>query len=94
METFTSGPVMVGEKTETEMDYMDSKVGTFREAGLDAKWTRTRNGAPIIAARVPGDADKNWYVVDNDMWLAMAKQGIRTAFDNHTALGAFFSIRA
>ena len=70
---------------------MNYNIKTIRNAGLEAKWTRTRNGAPIIAGRL----DKgSWYVIDNSMWESAKKIGILEAFKNHTALGKFFSIQA
>ena len=70
---------------------MKYSVKTFRDAGLEARWTRTRNGAPIIAARKLGDT---YYVVCADMWKAMQTEGVFPAFDRYTVLGKYFSIAA
>jgi len=63
----------------------------MRAAGLDARWTHTRTGAPIIACRLPGKA---WYVVDAKMFKAMEAEGVKPAFERFTLLGDYFSIRA
>ena len=73
---------------------MTYRVSTIRSAGLDARWTRTMAGAPIIAARIPNDLKGTWFVIDARLWSRMEKEGIRKAFELHTALGAFFSIPA
>jgi hypothetical protein len=65
-------------------------VKTIRAAGLQARWTRTRLGAPIISA----NAGKGWYVVGRDMWNAMKAEGVRPAFERFTLLGDIFSIPA
>lgn len=47
-------------------------VATLRAAGLEAKWARTRRGAPIIKARDPGAPTahqrESWWLVDAAMW--------------------------
>lgn len=73
-------------------------VKTLRAAGLEARWTRTSRGAPIIVARYP-EADfphqrETWWTVDAAMWEAAEKEGIIHAFVMHTLLGEFFSIPA
>ena len=68
------------------------KVRTFRDAGLQARWARTRQGAPIIAVRK--DDDGTWFVVDAEMWRTMNKHGIKVGFESHTCLGDVFSIPA
>lgn len=77
---------------------MKYQVGTLREAGLEARWTKTRNGAPIIAARDPVGYEQHqktqWWVVDDAMWKDMERHGIKVGFDNHTMLGNFFSVPA
>lgn len=70
---------------------MRYNVNTIRAAGLECKWTKTRDGAPIIAARA---TDGAWYVIDARTWRDAEKVGIREAFENATALGSFFSISA
>lgn len=73
---------------------MKYNVATIREAGLDARWTKTINGAPIIAARDPEVGGGRWYVVCRDMWDRAKAVGIREAFVERCTLGEFFSIRA
>ena len=74
------------------------QVGTFRDAGLQARWTKTRNGVPIIAARDPNGRGVHqrtqWWVVDEHMFNDMKRHGIREAFDNHTMMGEFFQAPA
>lgn len=62
----------------------------IRDAGFEARWTRTRNGAPIIEA----NDGHGWYVVDGRMWDRAYAVGLRQAFEEFTTLGKFFSIRA
>lgn len=70
---------------------MDYNVRTVRAAGLEARWTRTRTGAPIIVAR-DASASQSWYGVTDRMWKDARRLGLRAAFESHTALGDFFSI--
>lgn len=70
---------------------MKYTVSTIRSAGLEARWTRTRVGAPIIAAREPG---KLWYVIGRDMWEAMKTGGVNEVFKQYTLLGDIFSVPA
>ena len=71
-------------------------VGTLRAAGLEARWSRTRRGAPIIAARDPHGRERHqretWWIVDRWMWEAMAREGVRGGFDSATLLGDIFSV--
>lgn len=73
-------------------------VHTLRAAGLEARWTRNRNGAPIIVARDPNATlahqRKTWWAVGQKMWDDMMKEGVREGFSNHTLLGDVFSIPA
>jgi hypothetical protein len=69
---------------------MEYKVGPIREAGLEAKWGKSR-GAPIILARKPKTS--TWWYVDKSMWTRAQEVGIMQAFEEHTALGEYFSIR-
>lgn len=71
---------------------MEYRVKTLRDAGLKAKWSRTKKGAPIIVAQRNDDFDKTWYTVDKQMWERAEKVGIAQAFDEHTCLGFAFSI--
>lgn len=66
------------------------KVGTIREAGLEARWTKTRKGTPCIVARKP---EGKWYIVNLDMWTRAHEVGIMEAFEEHTCLGDIFSIK-
>lgn len=71
---------------------MEYNVQTVRAAGLQARWTRTRSGAPIIAARL-NDND-TWYVIHDSMWREAQNIGLLEAFKGYTALGEFFSVPA
>lgn len=74
------------------------RVGTLRDAGLEAKWGKTRTGAPAIFARDPSSKhdhqSKTWWLVDADMWKAMRKDGIKEGFDSCTIWGDVFHIPA
>lgn len=78
---------MKAQQTRNAITY---RVQTFREAGLQARWTKTRHGAPIIAA----NNGNGWYVVNRLMWERAHEVGIKEAFHEHTLLGCFFSIPA
>jgi hypothetical protein len=65
-------------------------VGPMREAGLEAKWTKTSAGAPIIVARKPGT--ETFFAVGNDMFEAMKSEGVLPAFERFTLLGDIFSV--
>ena len=71
-------------------------VKTLREAGLEAKWSRTSSGGPILVARDPNaKADhmrKRWWYVDKQMWDSMKKTSIQDGFESWTILGDLFSI--
>lgn len=87
---------MAGKENMIDME-QDNKetrynVRTLREAGLEAKWTHLRNGAPMLVARKPGT--KTWYYVDLRMWQAMQREGIAAAFERFTLLGDIFSVPA
>lgn len=73
-------------------------VKTFRDAGLQARWTKTREGAPMIAVRNPNSKyphqSKSWWLVHQSMWDAMKERGIMQGFDECTALGNIFNIPA
>jgi hypothetical protein len=74
----------------TELQY---KLATFRNAGLEARWTRTSNRAPIIAAK--RWESSTWCVVDSRMWKEMQRSGdVLETFKDFTALVDVFSIRA
>ncbi len=75
---------------------MKHRVGTYRAAGLEAKWSKTRVGQPYIVVRDPNAEFEHqrvtWWRVDNSMYQDMKKIGIREAFGNHTILGDVLSI--
>lgn len=75
---------------------MEYTVATLREAGLEAKWHRTRKGAPIIVARGPraytSHQREGWWAVDKSMWKRMGEVGIMQGFEESTLLGDIFSI--
>jgi hypothetical protein len=77
---------------------MKYSVKTLREAGLEAKWTKTRNGAPIIVARDPqakaSHQRTTWWAVTAVVWSMMIRDGIKQGFDSCTLLGDLFSVRA
>lgn len=75
---------------------MKYSVKQLRTAGLEAKWSKTRSGAPIIVARDPSAKLEHqrvkWWVVNASMWKRAAEVGIVQAFGEHTALGDFFGV--
>lgn len=71
-------------------------VDTFREAGLEAKWGKTRKGTPCILlkdpnGRLPHQREK-WWILDKGMAKLMQDEGIIEGFNNATILGDMFSI--
>ncbi len=68
------------------------RVNTFREAGLEAKWSKTQTGKPYLLAR--GAWVKAWFVITANMFERMKKVGILEAFKEHTLLGDVLSIPA
>ena len=75
---------------------MEYKVSTLRDAGLDAKWSKTKRGAPILVARNPAANSEHqkhrWWFVDASMWDQMLANGIIDGFNGATVLGGCFSI--
>lgn len=73
-------------------------VATFRGAGLEAKWSKNRNGRPIIVLRDPKACTAHqreiWWTLSADMFAAMRSVGIREAFNRCTILGDMFSVAA
>lgn len=71
-------------------------VKTFRAAGLEAKWSKTRAGRPVMVCRYPlakyRHQRETWWVVDSAMVRQMERQGIVEGFDSCTLLGDMFSI--
>lgn len=88
-----SGPVL------TPLRY---RVGDFRVRGLEARWSKTRMGAPIIVARDPNGRERHqsnqWWVVDRAAWKILTRcdpsdaDAIRDAWDGITMLGDLFSV--
>jgi hypothetical protein len=70
---------------------MNYCVKEIRDAGLNARWSKTSSGRPIIVAR-KGDRG-SWYYVDGNMWTRAKCVGILQAFEEHTCLGEFFSVK-
>lgn len=68
-------------------------VGEIRALGIQAKWSRNRNGAPIIVARYKTEA---WCAIDAKLWAKMAAPDADPleVFECHTALIDVFSIPA
>lgn len=76
-------------------------VGYVRASGLEARWGRTRQGAPIILVRDPQARHRHqreqWWFLDRGMWADAHKLeagqpvGLREAFDRHTLVADFFS---
>jgi len=74
------------------------RVSTFRQAGLEAKWSKTRQGEPYIAVRNPESKEahqrERWWVCNQNMFDLMQKYGVAEGFDSATLLGDIFSLRA
>jgi hypothetical protein len=74
------------------MSNLNYTVGSLRAEGLEAKWTKTSAGAPIIVARTkPG----NFYAISDAMFgemLLSETQTVREIFESHTLLGDIFSV--
>ena len=75
---------------------MEYTVKTLRKAQLEARWSRTRSGAPILLARNPVATlihqRKTWWAVDHKMWETMKQVGVLEGFERHTLLGDVFSL--
>lgn len=67
------------------------RVGTFREVGLDAKWSKTGRGEPYIGVKLP--EQKTYTVCDAQMFKTMEREGIKQGYETHTVLGDIFSIK-
>lgn len=80
------------------MTTLPYRVSTFRQAGLEAKWSKTRRGQPYIAVRNPGSElshqREKWWACDQNMFDLMQECGIVEGFDSATLLGDIFSLRA
>lgn len=74
---------------------MDYKVGTFRETGLTAKWSRTRSGAPIIIVSKPNSDiphERTFWFCDKTMWKNMEEVGVMEGFSSTLLLADIFCI--
>jgi hypothetical protein len=84
-------------KTETAVK-IENKVGTYRAAGLEAKWGKLQTGAPCIFVRNPAAKDRHqrftWWAVDAQMFRRMNQVGIVQGFEESTLLGDIFSLLA
>ena len=72
------------------------RVGPLREAGLEAKWSKSYGGEPYILVRDPSAKSEHqrekWWAVDDRMWDGMKARGIIEGFDSATLLGDVFYI--
>lgn len=77
------------------MTVVNYRVKDIRALGFECKWSK-RRGAPILVVRDPAAASDHqrdkWWVLDEAMWKRAQKVGLKQAFDEHTALGNFFSV--
>ena len=77
---------------------MKHSVITYRSAGLEAKWSKTRSGTPAVFVRNPKSAHAHqrdsWWIATKSMFERMNKVGVLEGFDQETLLGDIFSIRA
>jgi hypothetical protein len=75
---------------------MKYQVKPLRDAGLEAKWSKTSAGAPIIVARNPkatlAHQREKWWFVDARMFADMKTEGVLEAFDSHTFIADVFSV--
>lgn len=75
---------------------MKHSVKTYRDAGLEAKWTRNSRGAPTIVVRNPRAKHRHqretWWVVTKSMFEIMEKEGVTEGFDRCTLIADIFSI--
>lgn len=76
---------------------LEYRIATFRTGGMEARWSRTRNGQPCILVRLPSAALKHqretWWLVTQAMWNAMQRDGVREGFKQCTLLGDVFSVK-
>lgn len=74
---------------------MKYRVGTFRDAGLEAKWTRNdRTGQPYIIAKIPNAIQPTWYAITPQVWREMKQYGVREGLIHYALLGDVFSLPA
>ena len=72
-------------------------VKAIRAQGIECRWTRTRNGAPIIAALTDTrdrKGERMWMVIDSTVWERAHAVGLKQAIDEASAFLNFFSITA
>lgn len=78
------------------MSVVNYRVADIRALGLECKWSKVRGG-PIIVARNPAaelaHQREKWWMIDQNMWERARKVGLVQAFDEHTALGNYFSVK-
>lgn len=76
---------------------MQYTVGWIRSQGIECKWSRSRNGAPIIIGKT-SSLDRTgqpiWSVIDTDMWNRAKVVGLPQAFEEHTTFIGLFSVPA
>lgn len=74
---------------------MKNIVLTYRDAGLEARWTK-RDGTPFIAVRYPSATlthqRETWWLVDKPMFDCMASIGVVKGFLRTTLLGDIFNL--
>ena len=68
---------------------MEYTVGYIRSQGLECRWTKRRNGAPIIVGKT---ANGTWAAIDRSMWNRAETVGLSQAFSEHTTLIDIFSV--
>ena len=82
--------------TNNDDKSLEYKVSTFRECGLDAKWSKTRSGKPIIVVRDPESElphqRNQWWWLDSAMYKAMQNEGVKQGFNSSTIIADIFSI--
>ena len=76
--------------SSTQLEY---RVKTFRDNGLEARWTRTRRGRPCIVVRDKKYA-KKWLLVDKEIFAAMQADGVHDAYVSRAVMLDLFSIPA
>ena len=76
---------------------MKYTVGYIRSQGIECRWTKNRNGAPIIVGttdRVDRKGNPIWSVICGDMWKRAEAVGLKQAFHEYTALIDLLSVPA
>jgi hypothetical protein len=67
-------------------------VRTFRQAGLQAKWTR-EDGRPVIMCRNPHDSLCPWIIVDTMIFKSMQSGLLGTVYETFLKWQAFATIQ-